>query len=316
MTAVRPCDAPTLGLSRGVLRGPGWRRTSYGLYLVAGMEGEPTLRERCSALLQVLPEGSAFSEVTAALLHGWDLPPLPESIPVCVAVPPPAQPRRRGVRARRLAVRAEDVVTVDGLPVTSPGRTLTDLAGSLSDIDLTVVGDSAVHHGSCDLDGLRLAPAPRRGSIRWRRVLDLLDGRSESPWETLLRLVHVMSGLAAVEPQVVLRDQDGMFVGRGDLWLIGTKRLHEFDGGVHREVDQQDRDLARDRRCARAGVERYGYTARDVLHKSGQIVRDAEAAFGLVPDPTRVRPWLTALRQSLFTPSGQQLFRRRWGLNL
>ena len=314
VTGVRLRDASAHGLSRGALRGPGWHRTSYGLYLVAD-PSEPTLRERCGALLQVLPPGSAFSELTAASLHGWHLPPVPDSLPICVAVPPRSQPRRRGLRARRLKLRSADTDTIDGLRVTSPARTLTDLASSLALIDMVVLGDSALHTESCDLDTLGRAPVPRRGSARWRRATTLLDGRSESPWETLLRLVHVLSGLTQVEPQVVLRDEQGMFVGRGDLWLVGTHRLHEFDGGTHRERDQHDRDLARERRCARAGFERFGYTARDVLTRPAQIIRDAEAAFGLEPDPTRLRPWLAEIRQSLFTPSGQQEFRSRWRID-
>lgn len=204
---------------------------------------------------------------------------------------------------------------VAGLPVTSPVRTLTDLAGSMAMVDLVVMSDSALHRGSCELPALRNAPAPSRGAVRWRRTADLVDGRSESPWETLLRLVHVISGLVDVEPQVELRDEHGLFIGRGDLWLVGTRRLHEFDGGVHRGAKQHGIDLARDKRCARGRYERYGYTAREVIATPGLVIRDAEAAFGLDPDPTRIRPWLVEIRQSLYTPAGQRQFRRRWRLD-
>jgi hypothetical protein len=34
-------------------------------------------------------------------------------------------------------------------------------------------------------------------------------------------------------------DHWGRFVARGDVWIVGTNRLHEFDGGGHRKPDIQ-----------------------------------------------------------------------------
>jgi hypothetical protein len=48
------------------------------------------------------------------------------------------------------------------------------------------------------------------------------------------------------------------FVARGDLWIVGTNRLHEFDGGGHRKPDIQRSDLTRDRRLIEASWQRFG----------------------------------------------------------
>ena len=64
-----------------------------------------------------------------------------------------------------------------------------------------------------------------------RRALALSDGRSESPWESLRRVLHVVCGVP-VEPQFVLLDDHGVFVARGDLRISGTTTLHEYDGGA------------------------------------------------------------------------------------
>src|SRR5215207_7719670 len=79
---------------------------------------------------------------------------------------------------------------------------------------------------------------PFRGttrSRRWRRVSrPLLEGRSESPWESVMRVLHRTAGID-VEPQKEIYDDGGRFVARADLWLVGTRRIHEYDGELHRD---------------------------------------------------------------------------------
>jgi hypothetical protein len=50
------------------------------------------------------------------------------------------------------------------------------------------------------------------------RLSALLDGRSESPWESVLRLLHVAADVE-VEPQKKIYDEWGNFVARADLWV-------------------------------------------------------------------------------------------------
>jgi very-short-patch-repair endonuclease len=129
------------------------------------------------------------------------------------------------------------------------------------------------------------------------------DGRAESAWESLLRVLHVSADVPVV-PQHEVR-QHGRFVARGDLWLEGTTTLHEYDGVHHRSPTQQRKDLARDRRLANAGWTRRGYTAVEVLHEATAIIRDADLALGRQHDPSRVHRWRQMVVESLFTTRGR-----------
>jgi len=143
-------------------------------------------------------------------------------------------------------------------------------------------------------------------------MLPHADSRAESPWESVLRMFHVLCDVE-VEPQFEVRDERGAFVARGDLWIRGTRTLHEYDGAVHRDRRTHVADLARERRLANAGWTRRGYTSGDLLRRSQVMLREADAALGRAHDPRRLQPWLEALRESLFTPSGRTRLLRRWG---
>jgi hypothetical protein len=68
----------------------------------------------------------------------------------------------------------------------------------------------------------RQAAQRRRGTPMLRQVIGLLDKRSESPWESVMRVLHRAADIP-VEPQREILDQWGRFVARGDLWIVGTK---------------------------------------------------------------------------------------------
>ncbi|PKH37127.1 hypothetical protein CXG46_16655 [Nocardioides alpinus] len=115
----------------------------------------------------------------------------------------------------------------------------------------------------------------------------------------------------AVEAQHEIFDDHGNFVARADLRVVGTPRLPEFDGAVHRDAKQHRKDLKRERRLASAGWDRRGYTSYDVLHQAVSILRDADEALGRPHDPARIRGWHAIVKKSLFSPAGQNLLRDR-----
>ena len=45
----------------------------------------------------------------------------------------------------------------------------------------------------------------------------------------MLRVLHVTCEVE-VEPQFTLYDEEGSFLGRADLWLLGTNAVHDYDG--------------------------------------------------------------------------------------
>jgi hypothetical protein len=63
-------------------------------------------------------------------------------------------------------------------------------------LDLVILGDSALHTGDCTLEELAATAAQqRRGAPRLRAALPLLDERSESPWESVMRVLHRAAGI-------------------------------------------------------------------------------------------------------------------------
>lgn len=289
--------------------GSGWVPVTRGVHRLAAVEA-PFLVE-LRAWAEVLPPSARFTHLTAARLHGLWLPPLPRGIPVTVATPAHAsRPQRRGLRVLRPTTSAEPVL-VHGLPTASPAEAILAAGRDLGLLDLLVLVDSALHRGCVSLAELhRVARGRRRGAPLLRAVLEQTDGRSESPWETLLRALHGALGVDVV-PQHVVLDEAGAFVARGDLWLAGTRTLHEYDGGDHLTREQQREDLRRARRLERSGWTRRGYTSDDVLHRSVTILADIDRSLGRPHDPTRVRDWHALLRASCFTPSGRAALRRR-----
>ncbi len=259
----------------------------------------------------VLPANGRFTGLTSAGLLRWWLPPLPQGLPVFAATTYGDQrPQRAGLwvtRHRELAHPVE----VDGMPSDPPADVLLACARNLGVLDLVVLTDSALHRADVTRLELEKAAAQRRrGAPKLRRALELADARSESAWETLLRVLHGSCSIE-VEPQVALYDDDGQFLGRADLWLRGTNALHEYDGHHHLSRGKQRIDLRRARRLNNDDWLRRGYTSNDVLNQAVAILRDADLSLGREHRPSRIRAWHQLLKESLFTASGQERLRTR-----
>ncbi|MDQ4038989.1 MAG: hypothetical protein M3313_11740 [Actinomycetota bacterium] len=203
-------------------------------------------------------------------------------------------------------------VRLDGLEVATPAETILACARLVSLLDLVVLADAALHLGHCTEQELgHAAMQRRRGARALRRALPLLDGRSESPGETLLRLVHTSSGIR-VQPQFLVMDGD-QIIARADLRITGTRRLPEYDGAYHRDPAQYERDRGRDRRLQALGWEPYSYSARSVLASPVQILRDADEALGRAHVPMRIKRFYDLLNPSSHTPLGVAQLRARLG---
>jgi very-short-patch-repair endonuclease len=257
----------------------------------------------------VLPTCAAFTSLTAAELSGWWLP---ETVPhpVFAAVPIGERyPERKGLLVSRHP-RPVPTVTVKGFRLTA--ETLLAAARDLGVLDLVILGDSALRTGDCTLEELQAtATQQRRGARRLRAVLPLLDKRSESPWESVMRVLHRAAGID-VEPQKEIFDQWGRFVARADLWLVGTRRIHEYDGDQHRERQTHRSDLARDRRLVEIDCQRMGFTSAQLLHEGARIIASADRLLGRRWDPARLAAWEALLNDSLFRPAGRARACRHW----
>ncbi|WP_460778703.1 hypothetical protein [Microlunatus antarcticus] len=272
---------------------------------------EPDLAHRLRGWSLVLPESAVITHLTAAALRGWWLPQaLPQPVFAAVAERD-RHPQRHGLKVLRLNGNGT-VEQVDGVRLATPAETLLTCAADLDVLDLVVLADSALHLGHCTTADLVEATCARRRGVRMlREVLPLLDGRSESAWESVLRLLHVTADVE-VEPQHEIRTAAGTFVARADLWLVGTRRIHEYDGADHRDVETHRADLARERRLVDDRWERCGYTAREVLRRGGEIIAAADAALQRSWHPGRLAAWRDLVSRSSYGSAGRRRLLERW----
>jgi putative AbiEi antitoxin of type IV toxin-antitoxin system len=190
---------------------------------------DPCLAARAAALAC---RGSVISHRSAALLHGLPLLHSPPGRPDLTV-----QPRRTGDVAAALLHRAgtpsEDVVDIDGAPVTSVPRTLIDLGRTVSVGAAVVTIDAALHRELTDTEELlallkRCASWPR--ARRAAAAVKRSDGRAESPLESVSRLVFRRLGLPTPQLQAVIRDEGGCFLGRCDFYWDEFGVFGEADG--------------------------------------------------------------------------------------
>lgn len=177
--------------------------------------------------------GGVASHVSAAVMHGLDLWNLDLS-----KVHVTKTRRSGGTSTRRRVLHAgrlppEEIVTVDGVLVTSPARTIVDIACANGFEQAVVVGDHALRIGATTADGLRGAldlAAFRQGVARARRVAAFVDGLSESVGESRSRVLIDQLGLPRPLLQQPLYDASGHFIGRTDFFWPQLGVVGEFDG--------------------------------------------------------------------------------------
>lgn len=207
-----------------------------GVYVDAEtLEGDRRSRHLLEARALVLAHGDAWhlARRSAAVLHGLPLlGPAPSQVQLTRDQPPNhAHAASRHRRVHRLL--PEEVTLLDGLPTTSPARTVYDIARAESFRAGLVVADGALRAGVPRAQLLAvLASHPRwPGSRRARAVMLFADGRAETPLESLGRATCLEHGLPVFEPQVEVW-LDGELVGRVDgLWREGLL-VFEADGAL------------------------------------------------------------------------------------
>lgn len=300
-------DSPLLPV-RGHVRRVGWERLSYGLHLPSG---DRELVDELRAWQLVLPPTAAFTSLTAAALRGWWRPASIE-LPVFAALSEAdPRPRRSGLLVCRHPVPPAHQL-VDGLRVATAAETLLAAARDVGLLDLVILGDSALRQGDCTVVDLWDAAARRRrGAPLLRRAIPLLDPRSESAWESVMRVLHLAADIP-VEPQREIRDDRQGFLARADLWICGTRRLHEYDGDAHRTPEGHAADLVRERRLSASGWTRYGYTSQHLLHGGGDVVSDTDRLLARAWDPRRLHAWTELVDNSLYGRRGRARAYGHW----
>ncbi len=177
--------------------------------------------------------GAVLSHQSAAYLHKMPLVGRKDSA-VHLTRPPGAGWRgAAGIRQHCAGLPAEHVTQHLGMEVTTAARTAVDLARALPFRAAVVAADSALHQRLATMDELLsvLAFCSRwRGAAIAADVIGFADGRSESPLESIARVVFRDCGLPAPQLQALVgtaRD-----VARVDFFWGQYRTIVEVDGAV------------------------------------------------------------------------------------
>lgn len=263
-----------------------WQRLYRGVYHVnADVAGSPSPRALTRAgFLSAGPHAVAVLD-TAAAVHGIGGLTHDRTIHVSLAGAR-ARPQRivdGGLVLHQFVIEPEHIVTVDGVAVTSPTRTVADLILRLDRYTAVSVMDSARNRGVVGEDGLaqvlRLI-AGRRGAVRARDWISEVDERAESPLETRVRLRCVDGKVGPDTLQHKVYDQRGRLLGVGDLAWLSARVMGEADGtAVHGQPDAVFRDRWRQNDLANAGWTVVRFTWQDTLEPGyvPYVVRNALA---------------------------------------
>jgi very-short-patch-repair endonuclease len=221
------------------------------------------------------------------------------------------RPRRPGLLVCR-HTQPFPMNLVNGLRVTTAAETILAAARDLGVLDLVILGDSALRLRHCTLIDLEItARQRRRGAPLLRRIIPMLDARSESAWESIMRVLHQAAEIS-VTPQQEIFDERGRFVARVDLRIDGTRRIHEYDGAGHRDAVIHEHDLERDRALIAGDWERHGYTSKHLRRDAAAIIADVDRLLGRTWSPRRLAAWQSLLDHSLLGRAGRARAYRQW----
>jgi hypothetical protein len=235
--------APTSLRTRA--RREGWRVLGPSVWLLPGAPA--TLQARASGAVLAFPDG-VVTRWSAAALHG-----LRRSAPTKVELLRPwnASDVRTAtlVTGRTRQLPADDIVEIDGIPVTSAARTFRELARDLTAEALRDLAIDARVHDRAVLEQLARLVA-RDGRFSGRPALrtllaELGDDGSDSGFErrTLERLT--LRGLAPDAQQMPVMTPDGL--RHLDLaWVSPAVGLECLGFSYHSSVEQLRRDVRRD----------------------------------------------------------------------
>ncbi|MEV0295712.1 hypothetical protein [Nocardia sp. NPDC050710] len=232
-------DALVAGFTDRELHGAAWRRVRRGSYIEAEGAAELTAEERhlvlTNAVVQASSPDATVSHVSASIAHGltmWGVPLSRVHL---------ARDRSTGGRATRqvvlhsMRIDADEIVRVGDLSVTSVARTVIDLARTVPFEQAVVAGDSALRLGKAtraELAEQLARSVGRPGVPAARRVVDFLDGRSESAGESRSRVAMRAVRLPAPELQAHILTPDHQEVARVDFLFPELGVIGEFDGLV------------------------------------------------------------------------------------
>jgi hypothetical protein len=213
-------------------------------------------------------DGAALSHRSAAAL--WRIG--TEDRGIDVTLRRRGRVHRRGLKTRnRPSLPARDFTRRLNIPVTTPIRTLIDLATVLDDNPMERAVNQADVHDLVDPETLREALVPRTGQPGVKRLASLLDRHtfrlSDSELEIYFRPLAVRAGLPVPETKawVLGFEVDFHFPSLG--LVVETDGLR-----YHRTPAQQARAVERDQTHVAAGLRVLRFTHWQIAYEPDYVV--------------------------------------------
>jgi very-short-patch-repair endonuclease len=215
-------------------------------------------------------EGAFVSHRSAGALLGL----LSEGPVVIDVIAPPSRGRKiDGIRFHRVRPpRRDEVGTVDGIPCTSPARTLVDLAGTVGDRTLRSCFERAAQRRMLDIPAIEAAADPGRRGVKslralieeWRRAALLTKkGRLKSPLEAKVLPLVLRRTLPAPLFNAPVQIANGR-IEVDFLWPDHRFALEADSRDFHGTAVAFERDRWRDRELLLAGY----FTLRVTHHQA------------------------------------------------
>jgi Transcriptional regulator, AbiEi antitoxin/AbiEi antitoxin C-terminal domain/Protein of unknown function (DUF559) len=235
-----------------------------------------------AAALACGPRSSISHRSAAALLGLLDMGPA-----VIDVIAPPSQGREiDGIRLHCVRPpRPDETGTVDGIPCTSPARTLVDLAGVVGSRTLRSAFERAAQRGMLDIAAIEAAADPGRRGMRslralvgeWRHAAPLARrGRLKSPLEAKILPLLAWHGL----PTPLLNAPVDIPNGRIEvdfLWPEHRFVVEADSRDFHATDIAFERDRWRDRELLAAGYTSLRVTSRPA-EKEARAIADTIAS--------------------------------------
>ena len=230
------------GRPRWELQNKAYRQLVTGVWV---LEQHVDLDCMYRAALLLHPPWAFVSRLSAAALLGLPVPSHPF---VHITVRQEKERRFRPQIKVHVTSRRRRIILVRGMRVSDPCETFIDCAGSLSFVDLVILGDALCRKYKVEPSELRKACADTDAYYAGlaRAAAAFVRSGVDSPMETRLRLLIVLAGLPEPEVNIVRRREDGSWRRRYDLCYERIKLIVEYDGRQHAEdASQWKADIAR-----------------------------------------------------------------------
>ncbi|MGZ5370758.1 hypothetical protein [Aeromicrobium sp.] len=244
---------------------------------------------RIEAMKLIAPEHAVVSDDWASWIYGVDTfaPSKRHSLTPSLVVPH-GQSRIRidDLACRQALIKDEDILTIEGLNITTPVRTTADLLRKKWRPHALSATDSMAHAELVTMEEVWDFVVDLKGyrGIRQARNLALLiEPRAASPGESWTRLRVIDAGFAIPEPQFEVVDRDGT-TRYLDLAYPELMIAVEFDGaGFHTTESDKEHDRYRRTLITALGFRVIVAESPDIFGDDATFERTLGALLGMAP---------------------------------